>query len=87
VSVAIIGGGVVGLTSAWYLAKTGEQVTVIDRGRIGHGASYANTGLITPSLAVPLSAPGSLYPSLRLALRRDSPLRISASLSPDFIRW
>jgi glycine/D-amino acid oxidase-like deaminating enzyme len=58
--VAIIGGGVIGVCCASYLAQKGIQVTLIEKGEIASGCSYGNGGLIVPSHCVPLASPGAL---------------------------
>jgi len=57
-SIIIIGGGIVGLCSAYYLQKEGHEVTVIDKSDLSSGASFVNAGYITPSHIIPLAAPG-----------------------------
>lgn len=77
--VAIVGGGVIGLLTGHYLVRKGAAVTVIDRGRLGGGCSAGNAGWISPSISLPLPAPGLLSKSLRWMLRSDSPLYIKPS--------
>jgi D-amino-acid dehydrogenase len=57
--VAVVGAGVVGLATAWFLQEAGVQITVYERGEIGAGASWGNAGL-TPSLTAPLPEPALL---------------------------
>jgi D-amino-acid dehydrogenase len=83
----VIGGGAVGVASAYYLHQTGWQVTVVDRGEIGRGASYGNACLITPAHSHPLPGPGVLAQGIRWMLRRDSPLYVKPRLDPAFLRW
>jgi len=87
VKITIVGGGVIGLTCAWYLARMGESVSIVERGDVGQGASSGNTGWLVPALAAPLAAPGTIRRSLRLALKRDSPVSISPPLSVSAQRW
>ena len=54
--IVIIGGGITGLSSAYYLNKEGHQVTVIDKSDITTGASFVNAGYITPSHIIPLAS-------------------------------
>ena len=54
----VIGGGIIGLCTAYYLRNSGHEVTVIDKGKMDSGASYINAGYITPSHLIPLSSPG-----------------------------
>jgi D-amino-acid dehydrogenase len=87
VRVAVVGGGVVGLSCAFALRRGGAEVTVYERNRVGEGCSRGNTGWICPSLSAPLPAPGVMAGALRGMLSRDSPLRISPLLGPSFLRW
>ena len=63
--VAVIGGGVIGAAVALELARRGASVVVLERGRVGYGCSYGNAGWLTPSLSIPLPAPGMFWKSLR----------------------
>jgi D-amino-acid dehydrogenase len=85
--VAVVGGGVVGLSCAFALKLGGADVTVYERGRVGEGCSRGNTGWICPGLSAPLPAPGVMGGALRGMLRRDSPLLISPLLGLSFLRW
>jgi D-amino-acid dehydrogenase len=85
--VLIIGGGVMGVASAYYLAKDGVSVTVIDKGRIGHACSYGNAGWLTPSHAVPLPSPGAVRKGLKWMFDKDSPLYIKPRLSGALYAW
>lgn len=85
--VLVIGGGVIGVCSAYYLAERGCQVTLIDQGDIASGCSYGNAGLIVPSHIVPLAAPGALASGLRWLLDPASPFYIKPRLDWDFIVW
>jgi D-amino-acid dehydrogenase len=87
VKVAVVGAGVVGLTCAYELTRAGAEVIVLDRGQIGHGASFGNTGWVCPSLCEPLPAPGVVGEGLRSALRRGGPLAIRPALDPSYLRW
>jgi D-amino-acid dehydrogenase len=85
--VAIVGGGVVGLSCAFALRRGGADVAVYERGRVGEGCSRGNTGWICPALSAPLPAPGIMGGALRGMFHRDSPLLISPLLGPSFLRW
>lgn len=54
--VIVLGGGVVGVCAAYYLARAGAAVTLLERADIAAGSSHGNAGLIVPSHAVPLAA-------------------------------
>ena len=85
--VLVIGGGVVGLCCAYELSRAGADVTVLERGAVGQGASRGNTGWVCPSFSYPLPAPGIIGEGLRGMLRGGGPLAIRPSLEPTFVRW
>ncbi len=85
--VIIIGGGIIGLCSAYYLQKEGHQVTIIDQSNMDAGASYVNAGYLSPSHIVPLSAPGVMKKGLKWMFNPASPLYIKPRLDADFIKW
>jgi D-amino-acid dehydrogenase len=85
--VVIVGAGVIGLASAWYLLASGRSVQVLDQQDVGAGSSHGNCGTITPSHAPPLAAPGVVGQALRGMLRADSPLFIRSRLDPSLWRW
>src|SRR5207245_11325148 len=70
--VLIIGAGVIGLSTAYYAARKGHQVAVLDRGTIvQENCSYGNAGLVVPSHLVPLAAPGMVAQGLKWMLKPD----------------
>lgn len=85
--VIIIGGGIIGLCSAYYLQKGGHQVTIIDQSNMDGGASYVNAGYLSPSHIIPLSAPGVMKKGLKWMLNSASPLYIKPRLDSDFLKW
>ena len=85
--IIIIGGGIIGLCSAYYLQKESHQVTIIDQSNMDAGASYVNAGYLSPSHLVPLSAPGVMKKGLKWMLNPASPLYIKPRLDADFIKW
>ncbi|WP_092851682.1 NAD(P)/FAD-dependent oxidoreductase [Algibacter pectinivorans] len=86
-NVIIIGGGIQGVCSAYYLQKEGHQVTVIDKSNFSTGASYVNAGYITPSHFISLAAPGMISKGLKWMFNPASPLYIKPRLNPDFLKW
>ncbi|MFV0459273.1 MAG: NAD(P)/FAD-dependent oxidoreductase [Actinomycetales bacterium] len=83
----ILGGGVIGLTTAYHLAREGEAVTIVDARSTGSGASEVNAGWVVPAEAAPVPGPGLVLTSMKWMLRPDSPLYIRPSLDPSFIRF
>ncbi|MGF2410862.1 NAD(P)/FAD-dependent oxidoreductase [Ferruginibacter sp.] len=85
--IAVIGGGVIGLSSAYYLNKAGYKVTVIERGDITDGCSFGNMGYISPSHFVPLASPGIISQGLKWMLSSTSPFYIKPRLNADLMQW
>ncbi len=85
--VVIIGAGVIGAASAYELAKRDHEVTVIDAGRSGLGASFGNAGWICPADSGPVAAPGMVLQGLKWMMRADSPLFIKPRPSLPFARF
>lgn len=86
-NIIIIGGGIVGLSSAYFLQKEGHQVTVIDRSDITSGASFVNAGYITPSHIVPMASPGKIAQGIKWMFDPSSPFYIKPRWDPDFFKW
>jgi D-amino-acid dehydrogenase len=86
-SVAVVGGGVIGLCTAYALSRRGATVTVIDRDRCGAAASWGNAGWVTPGLAAPVPAPGVVRQALRWMLDPESPFLVRPRLDPAFLAW
>ena len=85
--VVIIGGGIIGLCSAYYLQKEGCAVTIIDQSGMTKGASFVNAGYITPSHIIPLSAPGMITKGLKWMFDTASPFYVKPRLDKDFLKW
>jgi len=84
--IVIVGGGVVGVACAYYLAKAGAAVLVLERDKIAAGASFGNAGLISPGHP-PIPRPGAMRHGLRLMFSRSGPLYVKPTLRPSFWRW
>lgn len=84
---AIIGGGIIGLSSAYYLQKRGWDVTVMDRSDLLDNCSYGNLGMIVPSHFVPLAAPGMVAQGIRWMFDNKSPFYVKPVLDMDLISW
>ncbi|MDA0196573.1 MAG: FAD-dependent oxidoreductase [Bacteroidetes bacterium] len=87
VDVIIIGGGIIGLCSAYYLQKEGLSVTIIDKGPDERAASHANCGLVSPSHALPLNNLKTIRKSLLWMFQPDSPFLIRPQLDPRLYQW
>ena len=85
--VVVIGGGIVGLSTAFYLRAEGHEVTVLDKGTLSEGASFVNAGYLTPSHIVPLAAPGMISKGLKWMFNSSSPFYIKPRLDADLISW
>lgn len=83
----IIGGGIVGLSSAYFLQKEGHQVTVIDKSDITSGASFVNAGYITPSHIIPMASPGMITKGLKMMFNSASPFYMKPRWDIDFFKW
>jgi D-amino-acid dehydrogenase len=86
-SAIVVGAGIVGLSTAWFLQEHGVAVTVVDRTGVAAGASWGNAGWIAPALSVPLNDPRTLRYALRTLPNRAAPVRISLSLDPTLWRF
>lgn len=80
--VLVVGAGVVGLSTAWFLQEHDVHVTVVDRDEAGSGSSWGNAGWLSPGLALPLNEPGVLRYGLRSLLDPAAPLSIPATVDP-----
>ncbi|UIN36905.1 D-amino acid dehydrogenase [Methylobacterium oryzae] len=86
--VMILGGGVVGVASAYYLAKAGHQVTVIERQPgVGLETSFANAGQVSPGYSAPWAAPGIPLKAMKWLMMRHRPLVLWPCLEPRLYGW
>jgi len=85
--VIVIGGGIIGVCVAYFLAEGGINAILLERDEICSGASYGNAGLIVPSHSVPLSSPGVVEKGLKWLLNPESPLYIRFRLDLELISW
>jgi D-amino-acid dehydrogenase len=81
-SAIVIGAGMAGLASAWFLRRHGVEVTVVERRKVAAGASWGNAGWLSPAVAVPLNEPGTLRHALGGLLKSSSPLFIPPRPDP-----
>src|SRR5215216_6398776 len=83
----VIGGGIIGLCSAYYLQKSGWDVTVLDNSEANVNCSYGNLGMIVPSHFVPLAAPGMVAQGIRWMFNKKSPFYVKPALSGNLLSW
>ena len=86
--IVVLGGGVIGVTSAWYLAKDGHEVTVIDRNAaVGEDTTFANAGQISPGYSAPWAAPGIPLKAMKWLFQRHAPLIIQPQIDWRKLNW
>lgn len=82
-----MGGGIVGLSTAYFLHKSGHRVRVLEKSDITQGASFVNAGYITPSHIIPLAAPGMMSKGLKWMFNSASPFYLKPRWDPEFFKW
>lgn len=85
--VLVAGAGAVGLSCAYFLQRAGCEVTVLDAGPVGGGASWGNAGWVSPSLSAPIPGPAAVVTALRSVGKPDSPLWLAPQPDPAFALW
>ncbi|MFC5995726.1 NAD(P)/FAD-dependent oxidoreductase [Pseudonocardia hispaniensis] len=85
--VAVIGAGMIGLATAWFLQDRGVAVTVLDRTGVAAGSSWGNAGWLTPGLATPLPEPAVFRYGLRALLSPASPVYVPPRADPRLLRF
>jgi len=86
-TVLVVGGGIVGLASAYYLAKDGWDVTIVDKDDFSDNCSYGNAGMIVPSHFTPMAAPGIVAQGIKWLFNSRSPFYVKPSPSLSLISW
>ncbi|WP_375335660.1 FAD-dependent oxidoreductase [Blastococcus sp. TML/C7B] len=86
-SVAVVGAGMVGLATAWFLQESGAEVTVYEQDVVAAGASWGNAGWLTPSLTAPLPEPAVLRYGLRAVLSPRSPVYVPPRADARLLRF
>ena len=86
--IVVIGGGIIGLSTAYAALKQGSQVTVVDRiSSNGDSCSLGNAGMVVPSHFIPLAAPGVFGNAIKWMRDPESPFHVKPRLSWDLIKW
>jgi D-amino-acid dehydrogenase len=86
--IVVLGGGVIGVTSAWYLAKAGHHVTLLERrDGVALETSHANAGQISPGYASPWAAPGIPLKAAKWLLQKHAPFTVRPTSDPFQLRW
>lgn len=85
--ITIIGGGIIGLSCAYYLSVSGHQVRVIDQTNIGDSCALGNAGYISPSHFIPLAAPGMVGKGLKWMFDQESPFYIKPRVDWQLMSW
>ena len=85
--VAVVGAGMVGLATAWFLQERGVAVTVYDREGVAAGSSWGNAGWLTPGIATPLPEPAVLKYGIKAVLSPSSPVYVPPSANPRLVKF
>ena len=85
--VLIVGGGIIGICSAYFLKKDGFDVTIVDKSDMNTGASYINAGYLSPGHIIPLASPGVISQGIKWMFDSSSPFYIQPRLNIPFIKW
>lgn len=86
-TVVVIGAGIAGLASAYYLVKDGWEVKILEKNTLDNNCSYGNAGMIVPSHFTPLAAPGIVAQGIKWMFNSKSPFYVRPSLNPRLINW
>jgi D-amino-acid dehydrogenase len=85
--ITVIGAGIIGLSTAYYLQKDGHEVTVLEKGDLSDNCSFGNMGYLSPSHIAPLASPGIMAQGFLWMFDRKSPFYVRPELSRDLIDW
>jgi D-amino-acid dehydrogenase len=85
--ISIIGGGIIGLCTAYYLGKEGYDVAIFDKSDMKDGCSYGNAGMIVPSHIMPLAQPGMIAQGMKWMFDSQSPFYVKPRLNVDVFKW
>ncbi|WP_375605418.1 NAD(P)/FAD-dependent oxidoreductase [Flavobacterium davisii] len=85
--ISIIGGGIIGLCTAYYLAIEGYEVEIFDSSDLTDGCSYGNAGMIVPSHVIPLAQPGMIAQGIKWMFDSKSPFYIQPRFDIQLLKW
>lgn len=85
--IIIIGGGIMGLSAAYFLQQDGHDVTILEKGDLTDNCSFGNAGMIVPSHFIPLASPGMVQQGIRWMFNSKSPFYVRPSLNPALFSW
>jgi D-amino-acid dehydrogenase len=85
--IAVVGGGVIGLSVAYYLSVGGAEVVLYERRMLGRGCTWGGAGWISPSESAPVVGPGAIRQALYSLVRPAAPLYLRPALDPGLYRW
>jgi D-amino-acid dehydrogenase len=85
--ILIIGGGAIGICSAYYANERRSGITVVDKGEVCSGSSYGNAGFIVPSHCIPLAAPKIMFKALKYLFTPDGPVYLKPRVNLDLFDW
>lgn len=83
--IVVVGGGIVGLATAWHLQRGGAEVSVVERREVAAGSSWGNAGWLAPALTLPLPEPAILATGIRALLSPKSPVYVPPRLDPKLL--
>lgn len=83
----VVGAGIVGLSTAWFLQERGVEVTVLDRSGVAADSSWGNAGWVAPALTLPLPEPAVLRYGLRSMFKPSSPVYVPPTTDPSLLRF
>ncbi|NUM44588.1 MAG: FAD-dependent oxidoreductase [Anaerolineales bacterium] len=85
--ILIIGGGIIGVSAAYALAREGVSVTLIEKGELCTGSSHGNAGMVCPCHSTPIPGPGVLWQGIKWMTNPESPFYIRPRYDPEFFAW
>src|SRR6476659_4196758 len=86
-NVIVVGGGIIGLSSALYLQRSGHKVTVVDKANFTDNCSYGNAGYVCPSHFIPLASPGIVKEGLKWMWNPESPFYVQPRFNSSLFDW